>query len=60
LRRPYRAWLYPWSVWVVMIGGVIFLVVMLFGDSFNGLAALGLFAVGLIGRAAVTRRATSP
>jgi len=60
LRRPYRAWLYPWSVWVVMVGGVIFLVAMLFGDLFNGLAALGLFAVGLIGRAVVTRRATSP
>ena len=60
LRRPYRAWLYPWSVWVVMAGGVIFLVAMLFGDSLNGLAALGLLAVGLIGRAAVTRRATPP
>jgi hypothetical protein len=27
---------------------------------FNGLTALGLLAVGLIGRAVVTRRATSP
>src|SRR6266545_4291223 len=60
LRRPYRAWLYPWSVWVVMVGGVIFLVAMLFGDLFNGLTALGLLAVGLIGRAVVTCRATSP
>ncbi|MGB9475119.1 MAG: APC family permease [Candidatus Udaeobacter sp.] len=58
--RPYRAWLYPWSVWVVIVGGIIFLVAMLFGDSFNGLAALGLLAVGLVGRAALTRRATSP
>jgi len=58
--RPYRAWLYPWSVWVVIAGGVIFLVAMLFGDSFNGLAALGLLAVGLVGRAALTRRATPP
>jgi len=56
--RPYRAWLYPWSVWVVIVGGVIFLVAILFGDSFNGLAALGLLAVGLVGRAALTRCAT--
>src|SRR6266545_8375998 len=60
LRRPYRAWGYPWSVWMIVIGGVIFLVVMLIGDSFNGLAALGLLAVGLVGRAALTRRATPP
>ena len=50
LRRPYRAWGYPWSVWMVVVGGMIFLVAMLIGDSFNGLAALGLLAVGLIGR----------
>jgi basic amino acid/polyamine antiporter, APA family len=60
LQRPYRAWGYPWSVWVVVVGGVIFLVAMLFGDSFNGLAALGLLAVGLIGRAVLTCRATRP
>jgi APA family basic amino acid/polyamine antiporter len=60
LHRPYRAWGYPWSVWIVLLGGVIFLIAMLVGDSFNGLAALGLLAVGLIGRAALTRRGTSP
>jgi len=58
LPRPYRAWLYPWSVWVVIAGGIVFLVAMLFGDSFNGLAALALLAAGLIGRATLTRRAT--
>ena len=45
---------------MIVIGGVIFLVAMLIGDSFNGLAALGLLAVGLVGRAALTRRATPP
>jgi APA family basic amino acid/polyamine antiporter len=60
LPRPYRAWLYPWSVWVVVVGGVVFLVAMLFGDWLNGLAALGLLAVGLVGRAALARRATPP
>ena len=60
LPRPYRASLYPWSVLVVIAGGITFLVVMLFGDSFNGLAALGLLAVGLIGRAALMRGTTPP
>jgi len=60
LRRPYRAWGYPWSVWVVMIGGLIFLVAMSIGDPFNGIAALGLFAIGLIGRATLTRGAIPP
>jgi APA family basic amino acid/polyamine antiporter len=59
LRRPYRAWGYPWSVWLVMAGAVIFLVAMLMGDMFNGLAALGLLAVGLIGRALFMRGATA-
>jgi len=60
LPRPYRAWGYPWSVWVVVVGGVMFLVAMLLGDPFNGLAALGLLALGLVGRAALTHRATPP
>jgi APA family basic amino acid/polyamine antiporter len=55
LRRPYRAWGYPWSVWVVMVGGIIFLIAMLVGDPLNGLAALALLGVGLIGRAAFAR-----
>jgi APA family basic amino acid/polyamine antiporter len=59
LQRPYRAWGYPWSVWMVVIGGAIFLVAMLIGDSFNGLAALGLLAVGLIGRSVFSWRATA-
>ena len=58
LARPYRAWGYPWSVWIVAAGSVTFLVGMLAGDMFNGLAALGLLAIGLIGRALFTRRVT--
>jgi APA family basic amino acid/polyamine antiporter len=56
--RPYRAWGYPWSVWLVCAGSVIFLLGTLAGDMFNGLAALGLLAIGLIGRALFTRRAS--
>jgi APA family basic amino acid/polyamine antiporter len=59
VRRPYRAWGYPWSAWIVAIGAVIFLAGTLVGDTFNGLAAIGLCAVGLIGRAALTPRTTS-
>jgi APA family basic amino acid/polyamine antiporter len=58
LPRPYQAWGYPWSVWLVAAGSVIFLLGVLVGDVFNGLAALGLLAIGLIGRALFTRRAT--
>jgi basic amino acid/polyamine antiporter, APA family len=60
LRRPYRALGYPWSVWLVTAGGVMFLVAMLMGDMLNGLAALGLLTVGLIGRAVFARVATPP
>jgi len=55
LQRPYRAWAYPWSAWIVAAGAVIFLVGTLVGDTFSGLAALGLCAVGLIGRAVLAR-----
>jgi hypothetical protein len=33
-----------------VIGGVMFLIAMLIADSFNGLAAVGLLAAGLIAR----------
>jgi APA family basic amino acid/polyamine antiporter len=52
LPRPYRAFGYPWSVWIVLVGGVTFLIAMLVADSFNGLAAVGLVAVGLVARLA--------
>lgn len=60
LQRLYRAWGYPWSVWVVITGAVTFLIAMLIGDLFNGLAALGLLVVGLIGRALLARRSALP
>ena len=60
LQRPYRAWGYPWSVWLVMAGSVAFLVGSLAGDMVDGLAALGLLATGLIGRILFARRSTHP
>jgi basic amino acid/polyamine antiporter, APA family len=59
LPRPYQAWGYPWSIWLVTAGSVIFVVGMLAGDVLNGLAALGLLAIGLIGRVLLGRRAIS-
>ena len=59
LPRPYQAWGYPWSVWLVTAGSVIFVVGMLAGDVLNGLAALGLLAIGLIGRVLFGRTAIS-
>jgi len=58
LARPYRAWGYPWSVWLVTAGSIMFLLGILAGDVLNGLAAVGLLAIGLIGRALFTRRST--
>jgi len=58
LPRPYRAWGYPWSVWLVTAGSVSFVVGMLAGDVFNGLAALALLAIGLIGRVLFAWRTT--
>lgn len=59
LPRPYRAWGYPWSVWLVTATSIIFSVGMLAGDLLNGLAAVGLLAIGLIGRALFVRRASA-
>jgi basic amino acid/polyamine antiporter, APA family len=58
LPRPYRAWGYPWSVWLVIAGGMIFLVGMLVGDMLNGLAALALLGVGILGRVPFKLRTT--
>ncbi len=49
--RPFVAWGYPWSAGIVLFGAVALLVGTLSGDTLNGLAAVLLVAVGLIGRA---------
>ena len=59
LLRPYRAWGYPWSVWLVTAGSVIFVVGMLAEDVLNGIASLVLLAIGLIGRVLLTRKTRS-
>jgi APA family basic amino acid/polyamine antiporter len=49
--RPFRAWGYPWTAWVVCAGAVVFLIGVLLGDTMNSLVAIGLLAAGLAGRA---------
>ena len=53
LARPFRAWGYPWSAAIVVVGAVVFLAGVLINDSSSALKATGLLALGLVGRAAV-------
>jgi APA family basic amino acid/polyamine antiporter len=55
LARPFRAWGYPWSAGIVLAGAAVFLIGVLAGDTINGVAALALLGVGLIGRSALAR-----
>lgn len=44
LSRPYKAWGYPWTTLVILIGSIIFLVAALISDTVNSLWALGIAA----------------
>jgi APA family basic amino acid/polyamine antiporter len=54
LARPFRAWGYPWSAAVVVVGAVVFLAGVLVNDTASAVKATGLLALGLAGRAVVT------
>lgn len=56
LPRPFRAWGYPWSVGIVLVGALAFLIGILLGDPPTGLLGAGLLAAGLLGRAGFLRR----
>ena len=43
--RPYRAWGYPWTTALALIGSVLFLVGAIASDTRNSIYALGLLAV---------------
>jgi APA family basic amino acid/polyamine antiporter len=60
LARPFRAWGYPWSAVVVLLGAVAFLVGVLLGDAPTAVVAIGLLAAGLLGKVLLwrSRRAT--
>jgi APA family basic amino acid/polyamine antiporter len=49
--RPFRAWGYPWSAAIVVLGALVFLAIALVGDTSSILIALALVAVGLVGHA---------
>ena len=48
LARPFRAWGYPWSAAVVLIGAAAFLVGAAIGDPINAAAAVVLVVVGFV------------
>jgi APA family basic amino acid/polyamine antiporter len=50
--RPFHAWGYPWSVALVFVGAVAFLVGAVVGDTINAVGALVLIALGLLVRTA--------
>jgi APA family basic amino acid/polyamine antiporter len=54
--RPFRAWGYPWSAWIVLAGAAAFLVGAFVADTVNAVIAVALAIGGLIGRAAFGRQ----
>lgn len=56
LERPFRAWGYPWSAWIVLAGAAVFLGGVFAGDTRNGAIALGLLLAGLASRALFNAR----
>jgi APA family basic amino acid/polyamine antiporter len=58
--RPVRAWGYPWSAGIVVVGAIVFLGGVLVNDTPSALKAAGLLAVGLVGRAVVGGRVGKP
>jgi APA family basic amino acid/polyamine antiporter len=57
LARPFRAWGYPWSAAVVLIGAAAFLVGATLGDPINAAAAVALVAAGFVVRRPGTQSA---
>lgn len=55
LTRPFRAWGYPWSAAVVVVGAAVFLAGVLVNDTASAVKAMGLLALGLVGRAIFAR-----
>jgi basic amino acid/polyamine antiporter, APA family len=54
--RPFRAWGYPWSAAVVLLGAVSFLIGAVLGDAMNALIATGLLGTGMLGWEWAARR----
>ena len=48
--RPFRAWGYPWSAVLVLVGAAAFLVGAAAGDAINAAGALALLVLGFLVR----------
>ena len=57
--RPFRAWGYPWSAAIVVVGAIVFLGGVLVNDTPSAVKAIGLLALGLIGRVVLAGKAGS-
>lgn len=55
LIRPFRAWGYPWSAWIVVAGAAGFLYGTLRADPRDAIVAIILIAAGVIGQAIARR-----
>jgi APA family basic amino acid/polyamine antiporter len=58
--RPFRAWGYPWSAAIVVVGAIVFLGGVLVNDTPSAVKAIGLLAVGLVGRVALAGKSAKP
>jgi len=54
--RPFRAWGYPWTAAIVVLGALAFLASTLWGDRTTAIAAIAVLAGGLVGHAWAARR----
>jgi APA family basic amino acid/polyamine antiporter len=54
--RPFRAWGYPWTAGLVVVGALAFLISALIGKTSQSLAALALLVPGLVVHAVLRTR----
>jgi APA family basic amino acid/polyamine antiporter len=55
LERPFRAWGYPWSAGIVLLGATVFLAAVVVEDTRTALVSAGLIAAGLVARTWLSR-----
>ena len=58
-QRPFRAWGYPWSTGIVLLGSFLFLVAAIHGDPVDALRAFVLLAISVPVYLWMTRRSSS-
>lgn len=57
--RPFRAWGYPWSAYIVLAGAAVFMTGAVAGDTANAAGAVALLMAGLAVRLAMRRHTKS-